>query len=70
MENLRPTNERPEHVIKGGAAVRRFEILNDKRHILTKDSEGNVTVYDVLKVSFDCNYFIIALMFLTRTLFN
>lgn len=46
---MRPLNERPEHVIKGGAAVRRFEVLNDKRHILTKDSEGNVTVYDVLK---------------------
>lgn len=49
-ENLRPLNERPEHIIKGGSAVRRFEVLNDKRHILTKDSEGNVTVYDVLKV--------------------
>ncbi|EEB17577.1 WD-repeat protein, putative [Pediculus humanus corporis] len=48
-ENLRPFNERPEHIIKGGSAVRRFEVLNDKRHILTKDSEGNVTVYDVLK---------------------
>ncbi|KAL0275371.1 UNVERIFIED_CONTAM: hypothetical protein PYX00_003232 [Menopon gallinae] len=49
VENMRPLNERPEHVIPGGSAVRRFEVLNDKRHILTKDSEGNVTVYDVLQ---------------------
>ncbi|PSN54916.1 WD repeat-containing protein 48, partial [Blattella germanica] len=36
-------------VIKGGPAVRHYHILNDKRHILTKDTENNVMVYDVLK---------------------
>lgn len=25
-------------------------MLNDKRHILTKDSDNNVALYDVLKV--------------------
>lgn len=55
VENMRPLNERPEHVILGGSAVRRFEVLNDKRHILTKDSEGNVTVYDVLQVGLILN---------------
>lgn len=30
--------------------MRHYHILNDKRHILTKDTENNVMVYDVLKV--------------------
>lgn len=46
---LKPVNTRPEMTIKGGSAVRRFHILNDKRHILTQDTENNVAVYDVLK---------------------
>uniref|UniRef100_A0A182Q7G0 WD repeat-containing protein 48 homolog n=1 Tax=Anopheles farauti TaxID=69004 RepID=A0A182Q7G0_9DIPT len=36
--------------IKGGAAIKRYHVLNDKRFMLTKDSEGNVAIYDVLKV--------------------
>jgi len=50
VENVRPINERPEHRIEGGAAIRRFEVLNDKRHILAKDSDDNIALYDVLKV--------------------
>lgn len=49
-----PTN----HValIPGGAAIKQAVVLNDKRHILTKDSDGNVALYDVLKV-FISKYF-------------
>jgi WD repeat-containing protein 48 len=47
---LKPLSVKPELVIKGGSAVRHYHILNDKRHILTKDTENNVMVYDVLKV--------------------
>lgn len=36
--------------IKGGTAIKKFSVLNDKRHILTKDSDNNVALYDVLKV--------------------
>lgn len=36
--------------IKGGAAIKKFTVLNDKRHILTRDTENNVAIYDVLKV--------------------
>lgn len=36
--------------IKGGAAIKKYSVLNDKRHILTKDSDKNVAIYDVLKV--------------------
>lgn len=43
-----PTN--PISLLPGGAAIKQAVVLNDKRHILTKDSENNVAVYDVLKV--------------------
>lgn len=36
--------------IKGGAAIKKYVVINDKRHILTKDTDNNVAVYDVLKV--------------------
>lgn len=41
----------PDLVIRGGASVRHYRILNDKRTVLTKDTESNVAVYDVLKAS-------------------
>ncbi|KAG8233117.1 hypothetical protein J437_LFUL012543, partial [Ladona fulva] len=46
---LRPLHTRPSHVIKGGPAIRQYRVLNDRRHILTKDTEENVALYDVLK---------------------
>ncbi|XP_039286276.1 WD repeat-containing protein 48 [Nilaparvata lugens] len=48
--NVKPVNSKPEATIKGGPAVRKFHILNDKRHILTCDTENNVAIYDVLQV--------------------
>lgn len=35
----------------GGAAIKKYAVLNDKRHILTKDTDNNVAIYDVLKVT-------------------
>ncbi|XP_046396386.1 WD repeat-containing protein 48 [Ischnura elegans] len=46
---LRPLHSRPSHTIKGGPAIRQYRVLNDKRHIITKDTEENVAIYDVLK---------------------
>lgn len=40
----------PCWTIAGGPSVRAYHILNDKRHVLTKDTAGNVELYDVLKV--------------------
>lgn len=34
----------------GGAAIKTYAVLNNKRHIITKDTESNVAIYDVLKV--------------------
>ncbi|KAF5300814.1 hypothetical protein FQR65_LT19310 [Abscondita terminalis] len=39
----------PIALIPGGAAIRQAVVLNDKRHIITKDTDNNVAVYDVLK---------------------
>ena len=36
-------------VIQGGPSIRHYHILNDKRCVLTKDTDNNVAVYDVLK---------------------
>ncbi len=42
----------PSWTIAGGPSVRAYHILNDKRHVLTKDTAGCVDLYDVLKVRF------------------
>lgn len=38
-------------IVPGGAAIKKYAVLNDKRHILTKDTDNNVAIYDVLKVT-------------------
>ena len=49
MPEVKPEVKKPEFVISGGPSIKQCEILNDKRHILTKDTENNVSLYDVLK---------------------
>ncbi|CAG9864987.1 unnamed protein product [Phyllotreta striolata] len=39
----------PISLIPGGAAIKKAVVLNDKRHILTEDTQENVSVYDVLR---------------------
>lgn len=46
-----PYNQEPFRTLKGAASIKKYHILNDKRTILTLDSEKNVAVYDVLKVN-------------------
>jgi len=48
-DSLKPMNEKPEYIIKGGPSIRHYHVLNDKRHILTKDTDKNVAQWDVLK---------------------
>uniref|UniRef100_A0A8C1KTV7 WD repeat-containing protein 48 n=1 Tax=Cyprinus carpio TaxID=7962 RepID=A0A8C1KTV7_CYPCA len=50
---LTPLCTQPEQVIKGGTSIVQCHILNDKRHILTKDSNNSVAFWDVLKVRAD-----------------
>ncbi|KAG1657346.1 WD repeat-containing protein 48 [Nymphon striatum] len=44
-----PLCKAPDFTIKGGPGIRQYHILNDKRHILTKDSSKKVALWDVLK---------------------
>ena len=44
-----PLVSEPDQVIRGGPSIRSYNIQNDKRHIVTRDTEGGVAVYDVLK---------------------
>ena len=37
--------------ITGGSSIRQYHVLNDKQHILTKDTEEHVALWDVLTVS-------------------
>ena len=48
-EKLSPLLTSPSVVISGGSSIKTFEVLNDMRYIVTKDTENNVAVYDVLK---------------------
>jgi len=34
----------------GGASIKQYHVLNDKRYIITKDSEERVAMWDVLTV--------------------
>lgn len=45
-----PLNPTEEKCIKGGAAIEKYVVLNDKRFMVTRDTEQNVSIYDVLKV--------------------
>ena len=40
---------KPEFVIVGGASIKQYHVLNNKRHVVTKDTDSNVAIYDVLK---------------------
>ncbi|OAD62191.1 WD repeat-containing protein 48 [Eufriesea mexicana] len=48
-------NTEPAQKILGGPAIRHCHVLNDRRHVLTKDTEENVALYDVLKARQDEN---------------
>jgi hypothetical protein len=49
-DNMEPLIRTHDIAIRGGPSIRTFTVLNDKRRIVTKDTDGNVAVYDVLKV--------------------
>ncbi|CAH8586002.1 unnamed protein product [Dicrocoelium dendriticum] len=40
---------RPDLIIQGGPSIIQYHICPEKRFILTKDTDGNVAVFDVLK---------------------
>lgn len=44
-----PLNTQPLMTIRGTASIKQYHILNDKRFIVTKDTDENVCVWDVLQ---------------------
>uniref|UniRef100_A0A8R1IWA4 Uncharacterized protein n=1 Tax=Caenorhabditis japonica TaxID=281687 RepID=A0A8R1IWA4_CAEJA len=48
VKDQKPQQTTPELVIPGAASIKKHLVLNDKRHVLTKNSAGNVELYDVL----------------------
>ncbi|KAK6187082.1 hypothetical protein SNE40_006330 [Patella caerulea] len=47
-ENYSPAFTQPDFTIKGGPSIRQYLVLNDKRHILTRDTDDCVALWDVL----------------------
>lgn len=43
-----PMNSSPALVVKGKSAVINYHVLNDRRHILTRESDNSVALYDIL----------------------
>ncbi|PAV88354.1 hypothetical protein WR25_07590 isoform B [Diploscapter pachys] len=43
-----PFQRNPDLVVPGAASIKQHFILNDKRHVVTRDSEGGVALYDIL----------------------
>nr|A8XSW2.3 RecName: Full=WD repeat-containing protein 48 homolog [Caenorhabditis briggsae] len=48
LTDARELQNTPELMISGAPAINKYKILNDKRHVLTSDTEDNVALYDVL----------------------
>lgn len=48
---FKPQYTVPEMTIKGNSSIRKFHVLNDKRFILTQDSDNKIAIYDVLTAS-------------------
>ncbi|KAK8391797.1 hypothetical protein O3P69_017437 [Scylla paramamosain] len=51
VRELRPVMTQPDWTIKGGPAIKTYAVLNDKRHVLTRDTEENVALWDILKAT-------------------
>jgi hypothetical protein len=49
-------SKQPDMIIQGGPALKHYHILSDRRHIITKDSNNTVTIYDVLQVMTNNEY--------------
>ncbi|KAK8721181.1 hypothetical protein OTU49_012890 [Cherax quadricarinatus] len=50
-QELKPVMTQPDWSIKGGPSIKQYTVLNDKRHLLTRDTEENVVLWDILKAS-------------------
>jgi len=49
LEMNGPLVDKPRMNIPGAPGIKQIHTCNNKRHVLTKDSEGNVALWDILK---------------------
>ena len=49
LEMNTPVIEKPIRTIPGAPGIKQIHVCNNKRYVLTKDSEKNVTLWDILK---------------------
>jgi WD repeat-containing protein 48 len=49
-ETLVPLRSSPNYVIEGKAGITSHLVLHNRRHILTKDTNGEITMWDLAKV--------------------
>ncbi|MFH4977842.1 hypothetical protein AB6A40_004551 [Gnathostoma spinigerum] len=49
FDDMLPAVTEPEVVIPGASSIRQHVVLNDKRHIVTKDTDNKVALWDVLR---------------------
>lgn len=50
LDTNTPAVDKPAVAIPGAPGIKRIHICNNKRHVLTKDSDDNVALWDILKV--------------------
>ncbi|GMR42262.1 hypothetical protein PMAYCL1PPCAC_12457, partial [Pristionchus mayeri] len=50
-DTMTPSISSPDISIAGAPSIRQHVVLNDKRHVVTRDSRGDVALFDVLSAS-------------------
>lgn len=48
-DEMIPFVDEPDIIIPGAPSIRQHVVVNDKRHIVTKDTDDNVAVWDILR---------------------
>ncbi|KAI6183917.1 hypothetical protein M3Y97_00540000 [Aphelenchoides bicaudatus] len=56
MDYQYPLVAEPDMCITGAPSIRQHVVLNDRRHVVTRDADNNVEIYDILKGKKICNY--------------
>lgn len=44
-----PRVDEPDIVLPGAPSIRKYVVLNDKRHVVTRNTDDNVEMWDVLQ---------------------
>jgi len=53
-DSLTPLRTAPDYVIPGKPGITSHLILHNRRHLLTKDTNGEITMWDLTKVNLSC----------------